>query len=69
MRWYKVAKEKERLDAGERAEAKRLFGDVGCSFAKDEDGYYCYTHRCRSKSYEGLSDIPRSRVEFVESTG
>jgi hypothetical protein len=72
MNWYKAGKKKskEYLDQGERAEVKSLFGDgLECSFAKDKDGYYCYTHRARSRSYGKISDIPKSDVEFIGSTG
>ena len=58
------------MSPDERKEVKEKFGDdVECSFAKDEDGYFCYTHRARSKSYPSVDKIPKSRVEFVESTG
>jgi len=69
MRWYKTAKtDKTYLNAEERGQLKALFGDPGCSFAKDDDGYYCYTHRARSESYKSLSDIPQDKVKFIEST-
>lgn len=57
------------LTTKERVEVKTKFGDDGCSFAKDNQGVYCYTHRARSKSYETVSKIPKSKVKFVESTG
>lgn len=41
----------------------------GVSLGKDKDGYFCYTHRSRSKSYPTPEDIPKSKVDFVESTG
>jgi tRNA nucleotidyltransferase/poly(A) polymerase len=59
---------KEYLVADERAEVRRRFGDTQCSFAKDDDGYYCYTHRARSDSYESISDIPQKDVDFIGST-
>mgnify|MGYP004539427141 CR=1 FL=1 len=52
----------------ERAKAKRIFGDVSCSLAKDKDGYYFATHRARTNSYERIEDIPKSQVKFVDST-
>jgi hypothetical protein len=74
--WYKLAsrktKEHESLTPDEREQVKSRFGDfeeVGCSFAKDSDGYFCYTHRARSDSYESIAKIPKSKVEFIESTG
>jgi len=72
---YKIAKkdkkeDKEPLDSKEREEIKRRFGeDLECSFAKDKDGYFCYTHRARSDSYPTIAKIPRSKVEFIGSTG
>lgn len=41
----------------------------GVTLAKDKDGYFCYTHRSRSKSYKTIGAIPKSIIEFVESTG
>ncbi len=41
----------------------------GVSLGRDKDGYFCYTHRARSKSYESPQQIPIKKVEFVESTG
>lgn len=61
--------ERIRLTSKERQEVKQRFGDVGCSFAKDEDGIYCYTHRARSASYPSVAKIPKAKVKFIESTG
>jgi len=71
MNWYKTSKLAEiPLTSKERDRVKELFGDdLECSFAKDKQGYYCYTHRARSKSYKRLEDIPESKVEFIGSTG
>ena len=73
MKIYRIAKEydkKQPLTGEERALVKDIFGDnLQCSFAKDKDGYYCYTHRARSKSYGTISKIPKSKVEFIGSTG
>ena len=71
--WYKKAKkdskDKQSLTPKERQEVKDTFGDdLECSFFRDDEGYYCTTHRARSKSYPSISKIPKSRVEFVEST-
>jgi hypothetical protein len=53
-----------------RDEVKNLFGNnLECSFAKDKDGYYCHTHRARSKSYKKIKDVPKSEVEYIGSTG
>lgn len=40
-----------------------------CTLAKDKNGYFCYTHRARSKSYKTIKAIPKSVIEFIESTG
>jgi hypothetical protein len=41
----------------------------GCSIGKDDNGYFAYTHRARSKSYPSKADIPASVLKFIESTG
>lgn len=65
----KLMKAKESLSSSERSEVKEKFGQSNaCSFAKDKDGYYCFTHRCRSKSYESIDKIPQKDVDFVRST-
>ncbi len=62
--------EKQSLTSSEREEANKRFGsNLECSIAKDDDGYYCYTHRARSKSYDSISDIPDTEVKHIESTG
>lgn len=67
--YEKLMKAKESLNSSERNEVKKCFGsEIACSFAKDKDGYYCYTHRCRSKSYPSIAEIPKKDVEFVRST-
>lgn len=60
---------KQPLTALERQEIKNKFGNPGCSFARDKDGIYCYTHRARSKSYPTVAKIPKNKVKFIESTG
>lgn len=70
MNWYKESKKKEYLNPDERKQVKDCFGtDLECSFGKDKDGYYCFTHRARSNSYKSISKIPKSKVEFIGSTG
>ena len=44
-------------------------GKFECSLGKDKDGYFCYTHRARSKSYPTPQQIPKTKIEFIESTG
>lgn len=57
------------LDHGDRSKIDEKFGkSKACSWAKDKDGYFCYTHRCRSKSYPTIDDIPQKDVDFVRST-
>lgn len=64
-----LAARKDTITSKERAEIKERFGQsTACSFAKDKKGYYCYTHRCRSKSYGSIADIPQKDVDFVRST-
>ena len=63
------AVDKGAISSSERKEIKQRFGNPGCSFARDDKGIYCYTHRSRSKSYESVAKIPKERVKFVESTG
>ena len=41
----------------------------GVTLAKDKNGYFCYTHRSASKRYKTIGAIPKSVIEFVESTG
>ena len=62
-------KTKEKLTSDEYSEVYERFGNVGCSFAKDKNGYYCYTHRARSKSYPTIAEIPQDKVDFIVSTG
>lgn len=68
MKIYRIAKEKEYLTPEEREKVKGKFQDIQCSFAKDKDGYYCYTHRARSESYPSIDKIPKSAVDFINST-
>lgn len=42
---------------------------TGVTLAKDKSGFFCYTQRSRSKSYRTIDAIPKSVIEFVESTG
>lgn len=75
--WYRLAKSHkkhltESLTMEERAEAEKRFGPVEeweCSIKKDDDGYYCCTHRARSDSYKSISKIPKSKFDFIGSTG
>lgn len=60
--------ERKPLTTAERQQVKQRFGDVGCSFAKDNKGIFAYTHRARSDSYPTVDKIPKARVKFVDST-
>lgn len=39
------------------------------TLAKDKKGYFVYTHRWASKRYKTIMSIPKSIIEFCESTG
>jgi len=41
----------------------------GISLGADKNGFYVYTHRARSKSYDTPEKIPVKDIEFIESTG
>lgn len=41
----------------------------GCSIGKDKNGYFAYTHRARSKSYESKDKIPVKVLKFIDTTG
>lgn len=77
MKIYRIAKSQkdhltESLTSAEKSEAEKRFGPRDtweCSIKKDDDGYYCCTHRARSDSYPSISKIPRSKFDFIGSTG
>lgn len=56
------------LTSKEREIVNKRFGDIACSIMKDKDGYFAKTHRCRSKSYPSLEELPIEKVKFVSST-
>jgi len=39
-----------------------------CSIGKDDKGYFAYTHRARTDSYQDQDDIPKTKIEFINST-
>lgn len=41
----------------------------GCSFGADKDGFFVYTHRCRSKSHKNPLLFTKKEIDWVESTG
>lgn len=56
-----VTKPKEFLDKTQKSR--------GVTLAKDKDGFFCYTHRARSKSKKTIAGITKKEIEFIESTG
>ena len=45
------------------------FSNKGCDLGADKNGFFCFTHRARSKSYESPDKIPQKDINFIESTG
>lgn len=43
--------------------------DAGVSIGADKNGFFAFTHRARSKSFESPDKIPQSVLKRVESTG
>ncbi len=56
-----VTKTKEFLAKTSKAKSVTL--------AKDKSGYFVYTHRWASKRYKTIGAIPKSIIDFCESTG
>jgi hypothetical protein len=56
-----LSKPKELMDKTSKTE--------GVSMGADKDGFFVYTHRQRSKSYESPEKISIKDIEFTESTG
>ena len=71
----KKKKDKQSWTPAECAEFEKKHGKPpelgtwGVSFFKDKDGYYCTTHRARSKSKKSPDKITKTELEFIESTG
>ena len=69
----KIAKSKSKKDSSiqkglsKPQNTKQNFN--GVSLGKDKDGFFVYTHRARSNSYESPEKIPQGRIDFIESTG
>ena len=61
-------KKKKDFDYVSLNEAQKAKFD-GTTVGKDKDGYFCFTHRCRSISYPTVDKIPKGRIKFIESTG
>lgn len=63
---------REPLSRQEKGDALARFGRrlaSGVGWAKWGGGYVCYTHRARSKVYSTIAAMPKSVVQFIESTG
>lgn len=41
----------------------------GVSLGADKDGFFVYTHRAKSKSYQTVEKIPNKDIIFIETTG
>lgn len=59
--------EKETENCPKPDDLKELMREV--SLGQDKKGYFVYTHRARSKSYDTPHDIPKSAIKFIGSTG
>ena len=74
----KEAKKKKKFDSWTTEEAEvfkakhgkaPIVANWGVSFFKDRDGYFCATHRARSKSKTSPDRITKKELNFIESTG
>lgn len=41
----------------------------GVDLGADKNGFFVFTHRARSKSYETIDKIPQKDINFIETTG
>jgi hypothetical protein len=60
------------ISSSESKEANKIFGSLnarGFAVKKDKDGFYICTHRCRSKSYKLMRNIPEKVRKWIKSTG
>lgn len=68
-----MAKSKtSKLSSRESKEAIEIFGTFqkrGFSISKDKNGFFIHTHRCRSRSYKSMKNIPAKVIKFIKSTG
>ena len=65
----KHEREKAAMTPEDRKAIREKYRSKGCGWGRDKDGVYCYTHRCRSKSYPSVDKIPKKVVDFIVSTG
>lgn len=42
---------------------------TGVYMGADKDGFFVYTHRCRSKSHKDPLKITKKEIDYIESTG
>jgi len=59
----------DKLEEGQMTQPVQSGKFDGVSIGRDEDGFYCCTHRSRSSSYPSVDKIPLSKIKFIESTG
>jgi len=77
----KEGKWRKLVEVEKRLVRKRFGTPLKCSFAFDQGkyrkkkrqennpGYFCYTHRARSKGYPSIDKIPINTYKFIQSTG
>lgn len=41
----------------------------GCGLGADENGFFVFTHRARSKSHPSIDKITQKEINFIKSTG
>lgn len=63
------AKKKHKWEEYSDDVTRPLSEKYGISFGKDKNGYFAYTHRARSGSYDSVDKIPISKLKFIGSTG
>jgi len=63
----KKKKKKNYTNVAKPDKLKSIMKEV--SLGKDDNGYFVYTHRARSDSYKTPEAIPKSKIEFISSTG
>lgn len=61
--YISVTKPKVFLDKSPKAKSVSLFQDIKTKM------YFVKTHRWQSKQYKTIGSIPKSIIEFCESTG
>lgn len=64
-----VDKHSSKLEVNEGTYCRRSGRFNGVSIGRDKNGYFVFTHRARSKSYDSVGKIPNSVIKYIESTG